>query len=255
MNKLSIFFLTIIIVASFGCPSSKIITPKNIDNYWTLEATPNGLDTVGTVFAVDSKGTLTRIPGGTLKLKVSKQPIQLAQQSKVKDLSYGAVINFLQLKNIDSTAHVGGNDSSHLQAQFSLTNGMISIPNDDMITAFNDKSKIIADNVKFLSLENQKLYIVLETISSNKVNITLDKTNTGAVEASVKFKTIFKVNPKIQWSGNIKDDLVYDLTTPLTVFYHLRPINVNVIGDKGTGAEKVVVSLGRNDNNQQELKH
>ncbi|MGZ3814567.1 MAG: hypothetical protein ACXVJN_22465 [Mucilaginibacter sp.] len=251
-----IVVLTAIITTGVSCHTVKVPAPKNLDKYWTLEPAPNALDTVGVVFAVDSKGVPTRIPGGTLKLHVSKGSIALAEQSKDKIVSFGATVNFLQLKYTDSTAHVAANDSNHVQAAFKVTDGTIGAPgDDDLRAAFDAKSKLIADNVKFLSLENQKLYIILETISSKKVNITFDRTSKGGADISVKFKSIFKANPAVSWSGNTKDDLVYDLGTPLTVFYHLRPIDVNVIGNKGTGEEKVVVSLGRNDNNQQELKH
>jgi len=247
-----IFFTAFFLSCS---PSREIIKNKQLDSYWTLQSAPNSLDTVGSVFSIDSKGVLTRIPGGALSLKVVNKPIELPEQSKMKDVSFGAMISFLKIKNIDSGANIHGRDSTHVHAQFKISNGIISIPDDDLIAAFNKKSEIIAKNVKFLSLENQKLYLIMETISSNKINISFDRSYQQNIGASAKLKNLVKLNPEIRWSGNSTDDLVYDIKSPLVVFYHLRPININAIGNKGTDSAKIILSLGKKNIDQQELKY
>jgi hypothetical protein len=40
---------------------SNITGPESLGKEWTLEVTPNGLDNVGVVFAIDSNGVVTRI--------------------------------------------------------------------------------------------------------------------------------------------------------------------------------------------------
>ena len=229
--------------------------PKKMDTSWTLLPAPNALDTVGTIFAVDSFGVLTRIPGGTLLLHISNNPIQIAEQSKNKTVSWGAMASFLGTKGLINGADASFNDSTTLEATFKITNGQLSSFDDDLPKAFAKKSELIAHNVKFLKLEDQKLYLVLETIRSGDINISFDNTNDMKSNLSVDVEKLVKLNPHLSISLESKNDLVYKLDYPLIVFYHLRPIDVNVISGKGGSQEQVNISLGDTIQNQQVLEY
>jgi len=228
---------------------------KQIDTYWTLLPAPNGLDTVGTIFAVDTLGTLTRVPGAALPLHVSNNPIQLPDQSKTKSVSWGAIANFLGEKGLVDGANVSFSDSTSIKATFKITNGELSSFDDDLPKVFDAKSEILAHNIKFLKLEGQMLYIVLETIRSRDLNISLYRTDDMNTKGSINLTKMVDLNPRLSISSESKNELNYKLERPLVVFYHLRPIDVNIIGSKGDKDSKIEVSLGRSDTVQSVLKY
>jgi hypothetical protein len=250
--KLTPLIFVSICLISYSCDPSKkaadnIVKPKplTMDKEWTLEAAPNGLDNVGVIFAIDSTGAVVRIPGGALDLITTTEPVAVTQQTKTKNVSAGALINFLAIKYIDSTANLSLLDTSHLNATFSINNGsMTVIGNDNIKQKFSAQSSNIISNIKTFGLEKAKLYLILETIKSPNVTITFDKSSQKSASLAAKIKSMIGVDTHAKIDVTNNSDLVYTSNVPLTVFYKLRYIDVNVIGDKGTGNEKVDVALG-----------
>jgi hypothetical protein len=252
MKKLNLSSLILMCLAMISCNSAKKATrdipkatPITMDKEWTLEHTPNGLDVVGVVFALDSTGEPKRIPGGSLKVKVLSAPVAVAQQTFTKNVSAGAIVKFLGIKNIGSASNLSVSDTSHVETLFSIDNGVMTVIDDDIGKAFDESSSKIAANIKLFKLEHAPLYIILETIESPNVNITFDKSKDKSASLLASFKEIISANPQISTNTVSKTDLIYKLEKPITVFYKLQAIDVNVIGSKGTEPERIDLTLGK----------
>lgn len=218
--------------------------PLGMDKEWTLESSPNGLNVVGVIFAIDSNGKITRIPGGNLTLQTLSSPVALTQSITKKSVSARAILNFLKIKNIDSTTSVSIQDTSHLDATFQINDGIMTVINDDIKTRFEEKSPTIESNIITLGLEKANLYLILETIRSPNFSITFDKSSKKSLEVATKIKAMIGVGGHIMKDESTNIDLVYKLNEPLTIFYKLRAINVSIENYKGTNQKKVDVSLG-----------
>lgn len=252
MKCITFSTLALICLIASACTSTKKATqdiPKARsilhDKEWTLEHTPNGLDVVGVVFALDANGEPQRIPGGSLKVKTLTAPVAVTQQTFTKDVSAGAIIKFLGIKNIGASSGLSVSDRSHVSATFKLDSGTMTVINDDITKVFNENIPIMASNIKLFKLEKAPLYIILETIESPNVNISFDKTKDKGASFSASFKEIISANPQISASTVDKTDLIYKLDKPITVFYKLRSIDINVIGSKGDEPERIDLSLGK----------
>lgn len=219
--------------------------PPTLDKDWTLEASPNGLDKVGVIFAIDSAGEVTRIPGGALKLETISSPVAITQQTKTKNISAEALFHFLAIKGLDSLANAGFQDTAHLNASFVVNKGtMTVIGNEDIGEKFKAQGNNIANNIKLLRLEDAKLFLILETIKSPNVSITLDRTNQTGANLAGKLKKMVGVDARFKTNVTHSSDLVYNGNDTLTIFYKLRQINVN-ISRGGPAEEKTIhVSLG-----------
>lgn len=232
-----------LVINSKSCKKNPI-KPPEIDKAWTLESSPNGLDNVGVIFAIDSSGILTRIPGGSLTVQTLSSPVAVTQNTTTKNLSAGAIINFMTIKNIDSTSNLSFKDTSHLEATFQINDGIITVINDDIKSRFEEKSSTIASNIVTLGLEKANLYLILETIKSPSVNITFDKVSKNSLTLATKIKSMIGLGGHFMKDETNNADLVYKSNQPLTIFYKLRSINVIVENYKGTGQKKVDISLG-----------
>lgn len=252
MKKLNLSTLTLICLTIISCNSTKKAiqdipraTPITMDKEWTLAHTPTALDVVGVVFTFDSTGKPLRIPGGALKVKILSAPVAVTQQTFTKNVSAGAMVNFLAIKNIGSTSNLSVADTSHVNATFSIDDGIMTVINDDIAKAFDENSETIKSNIKLFNLEKAPLYIILETIESPNVNISFDKSKAKSASLLASFKEIINANPQISTNSSAKTDLIYKNPKPVTVFYKLQSINVNVIGSKGNEPERIDLTLGK----------
>jgi hypothetical protein len=243
-SKLSIIALCLIVFLSNCGTKIPVVKPQAIDlKEWTLQNTPNSLDTVGVLIAIDKKGKKTRIPV-TLEIPTTTGDVVIAEQSKTRDVDVGSLVKFLNVPGLDTSSNTSFNLNSQIKAGFDVNNAQISIPNGNLLEAFNKKSRDIADNIKFLGLENNNVYMIIQTIKSPSVNLTLNKNSDVEVNFLAKIKQIIgnTTNAKVKVSGD--QNLVYNLESPLVVFYQLRKINVNAIGSRGSNDLKVDVSVG-----------
>lgn len=162
MIKKQLFLLPLISLLACNSHFKYSIVPKQIDkNDWTLENTPNNLDVVGVIFGVEADGSLIRIPGGRLDIKTVQSPVVLTESKSTKNVSYGALVNFLNLnKYIDSTTNVSFEDSTKLESVFLLKSGTITNINDDIASGFEKQKQLITSNVSTLNLDNTKFFLV-----------------------------------------------------------------------------------------------
>lgn len=252
MKKSNLLTLTLVCLIIVSCGSTKKAIqdipraiPITKGNEWTLEKAPNGHDVVGVIFALEPNGNVKRVPGGNLNIKTSTAPIEVASQTFTKSVSAGAVVNFLGLKNIGAGSNLSVSDSSHLDVTFSIANGMQTIIVDENVASiFKEKKAALESNMEFFNLKNLPLFIILETIQSPSVSITFDKTRDKSAAFAASFKELISANPHVSASTVDKTDLIYKRDTPVTVFYKLQKINMNVIGAKGDEPERMVLSLG-----------
>jgi hypothetical protein len=77
------------------------------------------------------------------------------------------------------------------------------------------------------------------------VSILFDKSKAKGASLLASFKEIISVNPQINSSKVATTDLIYKSDKPVTVFYKLQAIDVNIIGSKGNEPERIDLSLGK----------
>jgi hypothetical protein len=168
----------------------------------------------------------------------------MAQQTKNKDVSLGAFVDFLGIQAKGSSANLDIHDSTKIRAAFTINDATMTVIDDNIREAFERKEKLIVDNIKTLGLDNAKLYLIIETIRSPKIDISLTRSSSTNAGVSVKIVNFIKATPNAKVKVNANNSLAYELGSPLVVFYKLRGINVNVIGTKGSPDRKIAVSLG-----------
>lgn len=251
MKKL--YVLIFIVSTSCNTHFKNSITPPQIDkDDWTLESTPNNLDVVGVVFGVDSHNNYLRIPGGKLQLKTTSSPTVLSEQRKNKTVSYGAIVNFLKLTTLsDSLGKIEFEDSTKLNLNFSIKEGIITNIDDDIANAFEQQRKVIESNLVTLNLDSTRLFLVLETIQSPNVSILFSRSKATESQAFSKIKNLLNIDGHFQVTSNNNDELSYNLQESLVIFYKLRQINVKVSKIKGEPLQKVELSLGQNLNSDE----
>lgn len=229
----------------FSACATRPPAPPPLDKDWTLNPTPNALDVVGTVFAVDEKGDYQTVPGGVLDLKVIHSPVALTERTKTKNVSIGLMVNFLGLEKKDSAAAISIDDSTRLNASFIIDHGELTRIDDDILAAFGKKKQLIEANIDVLNLQRSKLFIILETIQSNNVNIVLSKDKRRTAAASAKIKELAKLTGNAGVASSDNSSLVYNNPSPVTIFYKLNAINVYKTKEKDSGKTAYEVELGK----------
>lgn len=243
-----LFLILLLLLLACNSHFRNSIVPKQIDkNDWTLENTPNNLDVVGVIFGVEANGSLIRIPGGRLDIKTVQSPVVLTESKSTKNVSYGALVNFLNLNRyIDSTTNVGFQDTTKLESVFLLKSGTITNINDDIASAFEKQKPLIISNVSTLNLDSTKFFLVLETIQSPNVDISFNKSKSTTFAIYSKLQKLLNFNTNIHVSRDNNNQLTYELQEPLVVFYKLKRINKTISRIKGSPLKKVELSLGDN---------
>lgn len=244
----TLLFITIILKACSTAHNVRqaeaAVTNSATDNQLTLNPTPNSLDSAGLIIAVDRRGIRTAIPGGDLGLTKVPGIISIPQVVKTQNMRLGAVAKFLSATSGDSVARVSMYDSAHLNATFSVDQGTYTRLNGSLDSAFETKRSIIERNIRFLNLEQNKIYLILETVSSTNVKIDIDRSNQAGLDALGSLKNWLNLHATADKSTSIKKDIIYqDSKTPVVVLYKL--ITINIAKGRGNDPSSAVeVSLG-----------
>lgn len=178
-------------------------------------------------------------------MAVKSGPIAVTKQSFTKNVSAGAIIRFLAIKNIGADSKLSLRDTSHVNATFNIDGGTMTVIDDDIIKAFTASSATIASNIKFLKLEHAPLYIILETIESPNLKISFDRSKAQSASLVASVKEVVSANPQIDASTDAETSLTYKQDKSITVFYKLQTIDVNIIGSKGDEPERIDLTLGK----------
>lgn len=256
MKNSSLMLLSALSIGLISCTSNQMYkTPKNLDKYWTLSSTPNTIDQVGVIFGSNDKGEIVRIPGGKLDLVTKSGRTELSVRKQDKHLSINALVDFLALKSADSasTLSLSVEDSLKMLSNFSISKPILTVSDQDLTLAFESKKKTIENNLKFLNLDKLRLYLILETIKSNQVDISLERRNEASLKLIAKISKTINLHPKVKINTSDDHKLQYTLTDTLTMFYHLVPIDINILKDRGPDQREVRISIGSPLSNQQEL--
>jgi hypothetical protein len=217
------------------------IQPRFLTNY-TVNPAPNGLDSVGIVFSVDQKGAITTI--GNLNLKINSDSISVPQEVSASNISFKFLLDFLAIKNLDSATNLQIRDSIKVNTNFRIDNGVYTRfdPDINLLDAFNNKKSTIISNIRFLGLQRNRLYLIVEAIKSNVVNLSNIGNSSFAFDAEGKFRQLLKLNPGLAITKIRNNSLVYSTTSQRVIFYKLRPIEIDKV--KGPEAGQIDVSLG-----------
>jgi hypothetical protein len=241
------FILLVVQTPSCNEAKNKIdnLATSLLKNY-SINPTPSALDTVGLIFSIDTNGRIT--PVGALDLHASKgDSVAIPYEVDTSNISFGLLLNLLNIKNFDSTTNIKAVDTIRVITTFKVDQGTISRydVNLPLSNLFNAKKDIIAGNVKFLGLQNDPLYLILETIKSNQVNLTNLKTAHLDFDAEVQLKKLIELNPNANAKPSSAGGVKFSSTDSRVIFYKLRQINVNIIEARGPGdTTRVDLSLG-----------
>ncbi|HTE33977.1 MAG TPA: hypothetical protein VK666_26535 [Chryseolinea sp.] len=235
----------------YSCHTIKHLEEKKIEtiegasgNHYTLNPSPNALDTVGVIFAIDKKGIPTIIPGSpVLTVKTSNITTPIIYRSKNTSLELAS--KFLKVKSADSLASVKFFDTLRTEISFKVSNGTLSRTPDDLSQAFNAVKVAVGNNIKFLGLEDNTFYMILETVKTDSLEITVDGGSGTGGKAAAAFKKMIDLGVSGDTRTRYVNDLIYHkLGEPVTVYYTLRKINIGTTGTKGNSDYKVEPSLG-----------
>jgi hypothetical protein len=218
------------------------IQPEFLTNY-TINPAPSGLDSVGIMFSIDAKGAVTTI--GNLNLKVNTDSVSVPQEVSTSNVSFKFLLDFLNIKNLDSTSKMSIRDTVKLSSKFRVDKGVKSRfdPDVNLLEAFNLKKPTIISNIKFLGLQKNRLFLIVETIKSGEVNLSNIRSSNFSFDTDAKFRELINLNPGVNITKIRDNSLVYSTPIPRVIFYKLRPINVDVI--KGPEPGKINVSLSQ----------
>jgi hypothetical protein len=248
--NLSIVNTALLTCLIISCKSTRVI--ENRDNEvenssesrYTLNPVPNQLDTVGVIFGIDKKGVPTVVPGSPA-LTVIPGNITTPVVVKTRKTSLSLAGKFLKLKSADSLASTKFYDTLRTTISFNTPNGILSRTPDDIAEAFEKSKQRVINNIKFLGMEKQTFYMVLETVKTDSLVITVDASGGlgGKVSATIKKMIDLGIDGNTQTTYS--NNLIYHKTNqPVVVFYTLRKINLNITGSRGTPDYKVTAELG-----------
>jgi hypothetical protein len=220
------FLITVgfILLASCGGSTTLTMKPVTLKDF-TFDGTPNDRDNVGYIFAVDKSNI--PIPVTTLDLSPTVGHIVIPSSNSQKNVTYGGILSFMGLSNLDLTADLTINNNTKLDMIFALDNPTYSTSDLVRLDTQLEKSKpIIIKALTDNHLENAKIYVILETIKSKKLTYVFDKTKIDTVKLNANFKKIISLTPKANWNNHDSSSLSYNTETELSVFYKLFKISV-----------------------------
>ena len=231
-----IIFPLIIFLSFSQCKSTKEAEDLNIskvklDDY-SFETTPNDINNVGYIFALD--GNKTQIPIIKLNLSPEEGNIVIETKSQIRDVTFGALLKFFGISNFKIPINAGFNNKTKIKTKFKLVNPRISrayLTTLDSVLS-KDKSKI-RDALKRQNLDESQLYIIFETIKTNKMTYEFSKDKIGNTQLNAVLSNVATMNDSLKWNNRTDKTLSYELNSPLTVFYKLFRINVldGIIGN------------------------
>lgn len=243
--------LPLLLTAASLCMSNcRTITPPRPSllnlKEWTLEAIPNDIDKVGTIFAINRKGIQTYIH--SMDIKQVEGQAKLTSIANNRNVSFGAMASFLNVPGFDPETSVQAKDSVRVHATFEVKKALLVRPNDDIAAAFHREKEKIISNIAFYGEERSSIYLITEVIKSPSVSIRFDKlVNVKSTFSSIINKWL-KLNPSLSVNKNDSSGLEYDLQQPLVVFYKLRPIDLRLTaGRKGIGTKDTITDAVMSD--------
>jgi hypothetical protein len=238
-------------VTFFACKTTQGFEKKKTEtiktasgNHYTLNPSPNALDTVGVIFAIDKKGIPTIIPGSpVLTVKPSNITTPIVYRSRNTSLELAS--KFLKVKSADSLANAKFFDTLRTEISFKVSNGILSRTPDDLSKAFNAVKDVVGNNIKFLGLENNTFYMILETVKTDSLEITVEAGSGTGGNAAAAIKKMIDLGVSGNTRTRYVNNLIYHkLGEPVTVYYTLRKINIGTTGTKGNSDYRVEPNLG-----------
>ncbi|WP_428229148.1 hypothetical protein [Flavobacterium sp.] len=225
---MKIYILPLLVLSFLisSCKSNTVVTPPTVKlTDYTFETTPNNLDNVGYVFAVNRDKM--QIPITMLNLDPIEGTIVVPTNSSTREMSLGALIKFLGVPNVNITANADLNNTTKVTTTFALENPKVSraflTKLDSEITEKKEsiKTVLISQN-----LQNADVYVILETIKTSKVTYDFSKSKIGKASLDAVFQNIASTEDSFKWNNSGSGSLSYDLKKDLTVFYKIFKIEV-----------------------------
>jgi hypothetical protein len=240
------FFILIYLLAGCTCNHAKKpideLVPKVLEKY-SINPVPNNLDTVGVIFALDEKGVPTTI--GNLEIATIRDSVIVPYEVNASEYTLGMLLNFLQIRGVDSL-HAGVSDTVKINTNFRVNHGVLSKfdPKQDLRQRFNRAADTIASNMAFLTLDTSRLFLVLETIRSNDVDLSNVSSSHHDVDVKAKIKKILDAHPHVNIKDSDSTGLTYHVGEPKVILYRLNKINANIVGARGNNPGRIELSLG-----------
>jgi len=223
---MKIYILPLLVLLFFISSCKTAITPPTVKlTDYAFETTPNNLDNVGYVFAVNKDKM--QIPITMLNLDPIEGTIVVPTNSSTREMSFGALIKFLGAPDVNMTASADLHNTTKVTTTFSLENPKVSraflTKLDSEITEKKEsiKTVLISQN-----LQNANVYVIFETIKASKVTYDFSKSKIGKASLDAVFQNIASTEDSFKWNNSGSGSLSYDLKKDLTVFYKIFKIEV-----------------------------
>lgn len=212
-----------------GCGPGKNAIDANVAKIklqdYTFDESPNDLDNVGYVFAIDRNKSITPIIN--LNLRPIQGSIEIVKKTSTKDISFGAILGFLGLSSLNMTSNDSIDNDRKITTTFSFSSPLINRGFLVTLDSAIDLNKAaIKRSIIDQHLENARIYVILETIKTKNLIYDFKKSNIGDAKLSANLQKIASINPNAKWDAGTTSSLDYDSDKELTVFYKLFQIDV-----------------------------
>ncbi len=225
-------FLTVLIFFSFifftSC-SNKL--PKKqkfeenlantlIQNY-SMHDSPNELDKPGVIFRVTPDGK--RFEVATLDLKTRRGKAEVSRYNGSRDLQAKFFLNFIGLKNLP--LELNNSLSKNMEVKFEIDN--VEIEKSDDLNVDDELVKIkkrLIENIKESGRENNKFYIIRESILAKKMKYSFDQNILIENRLEIELEKMAKAKPNINWKKEESFPLTFELDSYLRIFYKVEQL-------------------------------
>ena len=230
----------LILLTALGCKSVPIGSiPSNIastTNDWTLVSTPNSLDDVGTIFAID-RTQQTYIPV-KLRVPLESGTVQIPSRKLDKSVNIGFLLGFL------GATSFGISDTSHIVSSFDVSQAVLYRPTKSLAGPFEENHADIIKELNFRSLSNSRVYLVTEIIKAKKVDISYSREGeVGGNLANLITKYVDIKNAGVKFQNKDSTLLSYSLNDSLTIFYKLSRIELKKLKFRDPLKKDSIVSV------------
>ncbi|MBU3019240.1 hypothetical protein KO519_16290 [Paraglaciecola agarilytica] len=195
-------------------------------------------DSPGTIFRVNPKGEVYRV--AVAEVTIHQDPIGLFKLESQTKFSFNEVLDLLNIEGVDFPVNLKGDLELSSSAIFGGSNGIRDLIDDTSDYAIEKSLSTVGYR------EDNKYFVIRETISSKDAKITLS--NEGLLKADfiAELKNVFSNNSNIEL--NATDKLVIDasLSSAHRLWYKAEKLRFSKTSSAGSDGSTFRVTVDTN---------
>jgi hypothetical protein len=209
-----------------GCPGSTGKLQKSVSNTiepifpgYTLFDIPNTGDVPGTIYRKTPQGQKFYVT--KLDLKLYEDSVQLRKLSGNRTSSFGLLVSFLGLPNLDLKANDTLKSINKVNYAFSVEGTPVKeyVTDLDWGSAYKKIIPIIQDDIKTFNRINDKYFVIRETIKSTNYKMAFDQNLTRNQAFNASIQKLVTLNNGFGYSSKDSLQLVFKGSTPYRIFH------------------------------------